>query len=360
MTVAAVKISLILLSVTLFLHTALCSIEPIDKIISGTHQVEYIVLDPENLLIPVTVNTIGYSQQVQRIHRGYIVTVTSSIRPIPVTQPFQFNPENLDPRFQHAYLLQNLASAENASDALRACLAWLDRTIIYDGNHDHLQDIESVLQRGSGNCVGRTAVLQKILNGIGLTSRTVRGCLFQNGKLVFHRWIEIDYDQIGALPTAPGTTQDFITPDHLVLLPSDKIDPAATDVEHSAVTISVLNEKQASFVIDQWPSPEGSIVPVYRRKTHPRRIETVLTGEISPSGFQGTVELETSTGMRSFSLSEQHMFSFVPVSPGAYRLSIKRNGREAFSSSGHIRAGEHKHHYCTLKILRTDRGKEIK
>lgn len=354
----ALKNSLILLFISLFIHEASSSIEPVDKIISGTRQVEYMVLDPENLLVPVTVNTTGYSQQVQRIHRGYIITVTSSIQPIPVTQPFQFDPEYLDPCFQNAMLLQNLASAGTASDALRACLAWLDRTIKYDGNHHNTQDIESVLQRGSGNCVGRTAVLQKILNGIGLKSRTVQGCLFQNGRLVFHRWIEIDYERIGALPTAPGTTQDFITPDHLVLLPSDKIDPSATEVDNTAVTISVLNEKRASFVIDQWPSPEGCVVPVYRRKTHNRRIETVVTGEISPPGLPGTVELETTTGVQFFSLSEQNLFSFIPVSPGAYRLSIKLNGREAFSSSGHIHPGEHRHHFCTVKVLPKDKGKE--
>ncbi|MGB3977316.1 MAG: transglutaminase domain-containing protein [bacterium] len=337
-------------SVILCIQSVVFSAEIHDKFVSGTHTVEYFIRDPENLLIPVTVNTIGYSQQVQRIHRGYFVTVTSTVQPIPNAPFFKFDADNLDPRFKDAHLLKALTEAKNTSDALRACLSWLDMAVIYDDSLDSDQDIDATLARKSGNCVGRTAVLQKLLNELGLQSRPVQGCLFQNGKLVFHRWIELDYDGIGSLPTTPGSTQDFVSADHLVLLPSKKIDPSATWVDDDDFSISVINENRSLFVIDCRPTPEGAVNQVFRRKMDNLRLETAVTGDITPTGLQGHIVLETPGGVHSMPIPSHGAFSFIPVSPGHYSLTIKIDGREVFFTQDAIRASEHKHHHCIVKI----------
>ena len=335
------------------LKSTIYSNEIKDKIVSGTHSVEYFIRDPENLLIPVTVNTQGYIQQVKRVHRGYFVTVTSSVQPIPSAPLFTFDPANLDTRYRNDRLMKNLASVANTSDALRVCLAWLDETITYDDSDENSdQSIDATLARKSGNCVGRSAVLLKLLNDLGIHSRHVQGCLFQNGKLVFHRWIELDYNKIGSLPTDPGSTQDFVSADHLVLLPSKNVDPSATWVDDNDFSISVMNESHSICVIDRRPLPEGSVNQIFRRKMDNYRLETAVTGEITPIGLKGIIELETADTFFSMPIPKYSAFSFIPVSSGYYYLTIKADEQVVFSIQDSIRSNEHKHHHCTIKMVK--------
>jgi hypothetical protein len=330
---------------------------PGDPIVIGSKQKEYLVIDPDDVLIPVTVNAYGYNQAVRRIDNGYVITVTTDIRPVIIDHPFVFKQNNLPEVFQCKHLINNLATAETVSDALRACLGWLDSTVEYLDDPDMLQNVDAVMERKSGNCVGRSNVLITLLQKLDIKANAVRGALYRNNSLFFHRWIEVAYNDIGFLPTSPGATQDFISPDHIILLPSEKISSDINALTDANVSISVLGRTEKTWITDYWPVPKGFQHPIARRPTKALRYQTILTGEISPPGLPADVELKTNNQTRTIRATDQGTFSFSPVIPGQYRLTVRVYDQEGFRRTGHLNAGEHLHVFCNLIIRPTEEEK---
>lgn len=313
----------------------------LDPIVRGTWTVEYLVLDPHEMLIPVTVETAGYQQTVQRIHRGFIVTVTSDVSFVAVNSRSVRPPSAPEDLARWAKIDPEILAADGDSDAVRAALCWLERSVPYIDNPTDPQDADSVLKRGNGNCVGRSEVLNQLLNSIGIASRTVRGCLYQNGDTCFHRWIEVDYPGIGSFPSEPGFTQDYVTPYHLIILPSAAVDPTTARLSEIGVELSIRQETRLIWTIDLKPVPD-SIRSISRRQISARRHSTAIVGHLSDAPDQG-IEIDLVTGGTKTTaiLNSNGCFSFIPVRAGPFRLSVRDTGQgEIHTQEGNVREGE--------------------
>lgn len=323
---------------------------PEDRVVRGEWRVEYLVLDPDDMLIPVAVKTAGFIQDVQRFHRGYIITVTSNIESIAVKSRSTPDPSGLPDLFRDPHLLENLSKSGNDSDTVRIAMDWVDRKIQYADGPDDSQDIDSVAERGYGNCVGRSEVMSSLLNGLGITTRTVSGCLYHNGDTRFHRWIEVDYPDIGSLQTETGITQDYITPYHIILLPSASVDPSTNRLSELGVQITIRSEIQKTWTIDLWPAPSIDSSIVSRRQTSFQRSVAAIVGQMEPIPDPDTyIDLRTNTGTISRLLSPQGCFSFLPVSPGTYELLVRGAGRLLYKRTDILKQGDLIHLQCDLK-----------
>lgn len=337
----------------LAVNPAIFSQEPnLDTVISGKWQIEYLILDPDEHLVPVSVRTLGYTQSVQRIHRGYRVTVTSSIEPVMINGAVpSIQPVPEDVKRNEPALADALAGIRRTPDAVRVVLGWIDDTITYENNPGNAQDPASVRTRKTANCVGRSRLSANILNALGIPCRTVRGCLFStDGPSRFHRWIEIDYPGIGALPSDPGATQDFVTPYHLILLPSESANPDANTLSELGVTIRIRAEKRAFWPVDQQPVPGGFSKTLERRKTTPDRYHSALTVDsVADAGTMRRMLIQGNGVNQSLVSDAFGRFSVLPISPGSYDVIISADGCQPEHRRVQVGVRERVHIHCVLK-----------
>ncbi|MCD4654126.1 transglutaminase domain-containing protein, partial [bacterium] len=270
-----------------------------DSVVNGFWQIEYMVLDPHENLVPVTVNTLGYKQSIRRSHRGYKITVTCHLKPIIIES--------------------------SITKTVRGVLAWLDSRIPYSDEPGSSQSFDSVLTRGKGNCVGRAEAAVTILKSKGLNCRTVSGCLYKNGKTSFHRWFEVDYPDTGALPSEPGFTQDFVTPYHLVILPSDTVGETINQLSDIGVTVTKTKETRSMWTIERRPLSDGHFNEIICRQTTSERIGSAVVGTVLPA-VSCKVRLKSNNHEYSVFSDKFGCFSIVPIAEGSYSLNIESSG----------------------------------
>jgi len=327
----------------------------VDTILTGTWEVEYLVRDPGEHLVPVSIRTLGYRQTVQRIHRGYRITVKSIVEPVILQDDWRLTAEpevTGMPEFDG--LADTLAAVTDTAGAVRAVLGWLDTAVPYRDVPGSPQDPDAVLKRGSGNCVGRATLAARILNDLRIPCRTVRGCLYKDGSAAFHRWIEVDYPGAGALPSDPGATQDFVTPYHLILLPSETADHDAHTLSDLDASIEIRSENRTVWAIDQRPLPDGCRVPLERRRTSAGPMHSALTARIetaSPADCRMTIE--SARFSRTCSADRFGNVSVVPLPSGSYQVIISAPGYRPDRRRVDIGIRERVHIHTTLKPTAT-------
>ncbi|MBN1298030.1 hypothetical protein JXA80_14725 [bacterium] len=322
---------------------------PMDTIVSGSWEIEYLVLDPEEHLIPVAFRSPGMEQRVRLIHRGYRITVTCFLEPLslPISASVPEIPapgDGVHPVFSEPTLQNRLENARSIPGLTRAVMAWIDDMIPYRDEADDPQDVDSVLNRRSGNCVGRAATAAQLLITLGIPARTIRGCLFKDDNARFHRWLEIDYPGIGALPADPGSTLDFVTPYHLVLLPNESADPTAASLADLGASIRIERESRSVWTTDLWPIPEGASTPITRRQPPGPRIHAAVTGSITGTRhLPCRILLQNSDYSHALETDAFGNFSFVPVVPGTYHLIIQAGGRDRVRTQVVLESGKRVH-----------------
>jgi len=323
-----------------------------DTVVNGFWRIDYLVLDPDEKLVPVSVKTVGYEQTVRRIHRGYRITVTSHIDPIIIDTGF-----NAEERIPAAgdLIEPDLAGAlqkiQTTGEAVRTVLGWLDETVVYANPSGESQDPETVLARKTANCVGRSQLTATILTRMGIPSRTIRGCLVsRDGETRFHRWIEIEYPGIGALPSDPGATQDFVTPYHLILLPAETADPDAATLSELGVGIEIQREERMFWPVDRSPIPGGFTRVLDRRMTSRERYHSALTVDVStdpPAVSRMTIQGYGHSG--TVTSDAFGRFSLLPIAPGDYDLLITVPGYRATHRKVRVGLRERVHIHCIME-----------
>lgn len=300
-----------------------------DTILSGIWEAEYLVIDPSEMLIPIAVKTAAYSQTVSRIHRGYRLTVTSNIQPIMLDETrhnWQINRWAEFPGLQPF-----LTQPQSRNAAVRSVLAWLETAVTYRDNPHQKQTIATAVADGFANCVGRADTVTTILKELGIQSRTITGCLYKNGQTIFHRWLEVEYPKIGSLPSEPGSTMDYVTPHHLLLLPSDKVPPTVNRLSALGVQIKKVRETRSCWPIDSQPNQSGVNHSIARRQTSNIRHHAALTGKITPAADETRIIVHN--GIKYWTLTADLFgcFAITPIEPGHYQVSVQANGYRELS-----------------------------
>ncbi len=312
----------------------------IDYILKGKWSVQYTIQDPQEKLILSEIHTRGFDQTFKKIHRGYLVTVTTDLSPIIITIPFTFQSGKLPPECQDQTLITSMQEVTSMSDAVREVLAWVDKTAPYNEEASQSQTWKDVLQRHFGNCVGRSNLAIEILKSMDISCRPVSGCLVNNQKSVFHRWMEVDYPEIGALQSEPGVTQDFISPYHIVLAPTKEVDPTINDLSDIGVQIEIIEEQKDVWTIDQKTRPDLTETGIQRRLTTSTRNMGAVVGKIVPLMGTCRIELKTRDELNRQEVDRYGNFSFTGLPAGGYILNVTPSWGRSEMRQGVLASGE--------------------
>ncbi len=292
---------------------SLAELKP-DRYVRGVWTIEYLIQDPNNAIVPSQIHSFGFEQIVQPIHRGYRITVKCDYDPVRISVPFSFDPEGFPEPFRESKLIAELKEARRMHDAVRLVFGWIERVAIYENDGHDDQDWETVLKRGTGNCVGRSVLAVEILKALGISARTVTGCLLKDNDGQFHRWLEIDYPGLGTLPSELGITMDFIEPDHLVIMPGTVVEKPVSRLSEMDVHIQVIKSDKQYWIIDQHQSSRTSPHGMVCRKTDSKRHTAAVIGTVFPP-INGRCHAELEIGMIRYrtSVSKAGNFYFLRV-----------------------------------------------
>ncbi len=111
------------------------------------------------------------------------------------------------------------------ADQVALLMSWLRAKITYRGEVHQAQDVASVLSRGSADCVGMSNVAQLVLAAMDVNARYVTGIAFKPSDKshrvlegeVLHRWIEIQYEDVGWVFSDPAGKVNFVDATYIVL-----------------------------------------------------------------------------------------------------------------------------------------------
>ncbi len=111
-------------------------------------------------------------------------------------------------------------------DQVAIIFNWMRNHINYaDDVKDQAQDADTVLAMRSGNCVGFCNAAVSLLSSLDLQARAVTGVAFKSDdsvKLelkgqVLHRWIEVEYPDVGRVFCDPSGKIHFVEATYVVL-----------------------------------------------------------------------------------------------------------------------------------------------
>jgi len=321
-----------------------------DEYVQGNWSIEYLIQDPMDMIIPVQVQTRNFSQHVQKIHRGYRIKVTCELQPTNITSPFTFDSAVLSDIFSENRLASELRRINNQNQAVRSVLSWLERVAEYNADSSEPQTWMAVLNRGSGNCVGRSELVAYLLTELSIPCQTVSGCYLKNGNAIFHRWIEISYSGEGAYFTEPGLTMDFVDPYHIVMAVSEDADPASTRLSDLGARIEVLSENRDYWISDLDPGVRTVEDGLRRLKTTTIRHTAAVIGSII-TPIEGPCEAELILGKQIYksSIDKSGDFSFPGLTTGSYLLNIYPSWTRPVSRQGTLEPKQLHNHAIKIK-----------
>lgn len=111
------------------------------------------------------------------------------------------------------------------ADQVAILIDWMTQNIAVEHHYDANQSLDRVLSSRSANCVGLANFATMVLTKLDINVRQVTGVVFQptdaaRRKMqgpVLHRWIEIQYPDIGWVFADPGGKVNHIEARYLVL-----------------------------------------------------------------------------------------------------------------------------------------------
>ncbi len=321
-----------------------------DNFVQGEWSVEYIVRDPQDLIIPSFVSSRSYKQEFKKLHRGYQVTVDVHLNPVNLQNIHRFNPDQIPEVFRNEQLIEGLMDANYTHQALRQTLGWLERTAPYKADPSQAQDWESVMKRGSGNCVGRTELLKEICGHVNINVNIVSGVLWSETESIFHRWIETVYSGAGSFPSDPGATQDYVDPYHIVLAVKKGDRPSVSKLSDLGVTIQKVRETKNFWTTDLRPLSPRLRPALMRRQMRPTRYYGSVTGKIH-TAVKGRIEVILTMNGRQLITKPDTFgnFSFNGLGTGDYELAVRPDWTDAAFDRGTLSSGELKHHTYHFK-----------
>lgn len=111
------------------------------------------------------------------------------------------------------------------ADQVSLIIGWLRDEIQADQSSEDGQQPEEILRRGSADCVGLANLTLFVLRKMGVEARYVTGLAYRRGDAavmrlkgrVLHRWIEINYDDVGWVFCDPAGKVNFVEATYVVL-----------------------------------------------------------------------------------------------------------------------------------------------
>ncbi len=322
-----------LIVVVLLIHPAAGAAS--DEFIKGSWSITYLVRDPQKVLIVPAVKSSGFIQTSVPIHRGYQITVTSALDPLAIQGcPGWHRPSPGDTPALPDTLTDMLGNITSMTEIARLVMDYVDTTTIY-ALEEQDQSWQEVMRRGTGNCEGRVNLAVEILGRLGISSRSVLGCLFENNDALFHSWIEIEYPGIGALPSDPGRSQDFVDPMHLVLYPSASSQVEPDSLKDLGVEIEIVTEKRDVMVFDFRQSGRMTEKQIQRRKLESGRYSGVIAGRVPvPVNGDSYVDLTLNGKRQRSAIDPFGRFAFTGLDSGEYSVVWHEGMKRTMEKSG--------------------------
>ena len=317
------QISVSVLLFCFFFSPIIHCADAIDTFVTGEWQINYIIRDPKSNLVLSQIKTNGFEQSFRSIHRGFEVKVICRMGAIQPVPSFTYQEDMIEESWDVGGILRtNLKSVHNQPGALRVLLAWLEQNVKYNESDDP-QDWETVLLRGSGNCVGRSELLVKFMQRLNIHARSISGCIINGSSGQFHRWIETDYGEAGAFPTEPDVSQDFVDPYHIAVALSTNAPSNVRSLADLDVDVQKVSESKKFWLIDYMNSPNPTGAGVLRLQVGNTRYSTAVAGKIvSQMKGQAMANLEIDGKTYKTQIDEMGNFSFLGLKSAAYTLTI--------------------------------------
>jgi len=121
------------------------------------------------------------------------------------------------------------AGAATEYDAASRILGWVARNLSYEHDRSQPQDPASVFARRSGYCTGISRLTVRMLETAGLGAREVAGYVGGGSRpgepSGYHRWVEIEFSDLGWVFSDPLTHHHYV-PASYVRLASEDLEPA--------------------------------------------------------------------------------------------------------------------------------------
>lgn len=190
----------------------------------GGQRAKFVVRELSQSVFPNYENN-GFSQQVHATNEGLEISVEVTNQPL--NSRLKARRVGPLPR-ELASLARELDRQMDGGlvDQVALVFHWLRNEIAYLEDENGLpQDAQSVVIRRSGNCVGFCNAAIAILQQMGLQARAVTGVAFKRedsvrlrlAGQVLHRWIELDYPDVGPVFCDPSGKIHFVEATYVVL-----------------------------------------------------------------------------------------------------------------------------------------------
>lgn len=227
--------------------------------------------------------------------------------------------------------LRVTTGAKTEVEAVQRLLNWVARNIEYSLDRDAAQSAAAVLERRSGYCTGIARLAVALLKASGIRAREVAGYVFGSGSggagfgspgfapvQGYHRWIEIEYPDVGWVFSDPLTSHNWVPASYL-RLGSEQLDLG------SGVDGLLLERQDQIGPVDLYP---GGALGVRARRNSDRQLAGALRVEVEDFAA-GLASLE-GMGLRRHHSLVRGAATFVGLDPGQYLLRLQIAGLPAY------------------------------
>lgn len=218
-------------------------------------------------------------------------------------------------------------------EAAGRLLNWVARNVEYSLDREAPQSAAAVLERRSGYCTGIARLSVALLQAAGIRAREVAGYVYggvAGGRAGgsgapgfgpaqgYHRWIEIDYPDVGWVYSDPLTSHNWVPATYL-RLGSEQLDLG------SGVDGLLLERQDQISPVDLYP---GGALGVRARRNSERQLAGALRVQVEDFAV-GLASLE-GVGLRRNHSLVRGMATFVGLDPGQYVLRLQIAGLPAY------------------------------
>lgn len=216
--------------------------------VAGTVEVE---LTPPISAAMYDYQNVGYRMRV----RGDKVRVSVQLSPLSSAASFQ--PMRVEPGLADLEALARRLTADETLvyDAVSRILAWVASNIRYDLDRAASQDAAAVLERRSAYCTGAARLSVALLRAVGIAAREVPGYVVDADGGVepegYHRWIEVEYPDLGWVFSDPLHSHHFVPPSYVRLA-----DTRVMSAQPTAAS-RILHRFGRVTPVDLTPGPPG-------------------------------------------------------------------------------------------------------
>ncbi len=335
--------------------------------------VRYEIRDPQEALIIQPMKNDSYRLKIlEKNVKKTVIEIKATAEPLTERTHFKLPTHLKEDR--HLFpkdLLKRLKAAQYLHQAVEEVLDWISDHIEYD---DTALDREpqSILKNKKAACRGLVNLARYFLDLMGIKTRSAHGVLAdtidREGKArlkdaVFHRWLEVYYDDIGWLPSGPGYSKNFVNAYHIAARINPEIlfvlKNPITCLSNLGIKVKILDERQEMLDIDV---KKDCMKPVRARKmTHIQYYGTLLGKIETLKGEplkEGTVMLKGKRRRYTTKLNSAGRFAFYGLDSGMYTLSLAGLSLTNCHRALYVKKGELRNINLKIAEGRSDLGRE--